>query len=1372
MNLKCKINGKEYPIVQGNTFSDEFNETLDSGSIIISQVEKIKNIKQYDDVYIYDNEFNGYENREEEINLINEIKFILTEQEEQEGISRGNWIYLELSDKFMRTLFSGNLVKYSLKIDFIEIDEDNVVKEDFCDCYITYENNIYYFYVPKLKIKEILTESSDTQGLWVFQRGEYFTEKYDVIKVIEANAKEFYHSNKNNNSFYKHLLIDKKNKETLRLESEEKNQYVILLMSETKRLETIPLPNFSITQPLDITFKKSIYDYIVDVIEMYSPIYKVVDNSESKSWKYQRKYTVDPNLKNIFGNTYSPDFTLNNPNLRDVLSQLMKVKDMIPYVEDDMIKAMDITQRKGDFSLKGVNFIKSNQDSENYCTSLKRTYSDALSEQKSCRLTEFLSFRNSNTGALTLDNMSIETTYPIYKVNKMYMCYYKKIEIQSNTTTDVKNKVFLCKQDISKLVKLNAERNVLSEDWNYFNSQIIKSVDDLSKFKLGTVGYDIGSKSITGWGNKYTSYALFNWFPQANTYIQKIFEFMDDIYPYGIYNYSYLREKLNLKNNEFPRIFKGKESFISPFENEYPAGLKSLFFEIEYESFYNGTIYHSKDNLDRDDIVINDNSSSSLTLIEQDGIMQKEKINRFGNEIFQFNARYKDVSEIQELGSVYNSKDGEDTDIIIYSREYSIQDNVVNCRYIGAKDYVLKNYFTSVYAKHRPYNLMSYGESVYRSENKMVYLMMDFDKKYIEKNKDVLVFKNFGDDLENGDYKSFGFFKKAFSFVNSTEVEQKNNFLNKDKINYGYYVVNDKKYASDVNVFTSANSLCFNLKMYDNVSAGVYVDVNNLEPDFQLFDVKDDVVGSLQDWYLTVDNEKTGFLEKIGFYVGHNDKNSYILEDGVFEIDEIIGKKEKNVVALNSQIIDNTLKPGNEIEIKTINVLKNDTVFKKIFELPKIDVKNNDFKNLIGNEYLLKKDNKELIDMTFQIEPITNNDKILFSPWTMKLSDLNGVYGKFSKPIYVADDNNFNIDDSSKKAYFKTIELIKPTKTNNDGTQNFPIMILSIKNQNLNSQGDASIINLEDSLRDKGLVETSINFSYNNTDKNHTPMTDNRYTVKWLMYDFNKIISYNKEENYIELEGTQQIFYNIYKWYDLLEVGKLRQSNDRVVLKFKKIDSIEENPLAKPAEGETWFAFDTRNQQIFIPYKKADYKIEYECGNGKYLTNNYDINESTANINDSYFVGANSFIYNQNMFVTTSNEPMKKYHVYNQYKDLREIGLSDYNTGPLVSDVFYFVEDDKLVVDLYNFEHKKDEVKSVQLWYRDEGGALNFVFGVNVDEEDFNKRRLEIHISLITHKDMRVFDKFHNVIGEVKNVANSEDVDDLTKQKYEKYIEK
>lgn len=1378
MKLKCKINGKEYDAVQGIPFSDEYNETLDSASIIISQVEKIDNIYPYDDVFFYDNEFNGYGRQRKE------YKDAISLIEEQEG---DFWFSLNIPDELMKILFERKqYFEYKIRIVFIQGDEVDSVSK-YCDCFITHKNNNYYFEIPNIDFKEKIVKSPDDENFWVLS-----TLSGNSIRIQDYNkviVEEFYvivSYNVNNNKFYKHLLIDDINREMIRLEDKTLYQYNILLCSETKRLETIPLPNFSITQPLEIDLKKSVYNYIVDIVDMYSPIYKIIDNEEFGTWKYEKKYIVDSSLKEIFGDVYSPDFTLNNPNLRDVLSQLMIVKDMIPYVEDDVIKAMDITERKGEFNTKGVNFIKSNLTSNNFCTSLKRTYSDALSEQKSCRLTEYLSFRNSDNALLTIDNMRLETTYPIYKINKMYMCYYKKFIIKTPDQPD-EVKAFLCKQDITKLVKLSSERNVLSEDWSKFNSINVKKVEDLSKFKIGTIGYDIGNKYIDGWGTKYTSYFLFNWFPSVNTYAQKILYFMDKFYPYGIYNYSFLRDNSRISaEQEIEMIPYLMNSMVSPLPTKTtstetteptlnPASLKSLVFEVEYESFYNGTIYHSKDNLNRDDIVVNDNSSSSLTLLEQDGIMQKEKINRFGNEVFQFNARYEDISDLQELGSVYNSKDGKDTDIIIYSREYAIQDNVINCRYLGAKDYVLKNYFTSVYAKHRPYNLMSYDESVYRSENKKVYLLLDLDKKVIEENKNVLVFKNFGEEyVAEAITKSSNSIWKLLSFLKQTLVNQKMDFLNYDKINYGFYEIKGKKYVSDVNVFTSADSLCFNLKMYDNVSAGVYIDTKNLEP-FESFGdfvtVVDDVKGSLQEWYLTVDNEKTGFIEKMSFYVGHIDKLRLIPDGIISDINVIADKSEKKLNTLKKEITEN----GNEIVVVEtgVDVLGDKTIYKNVFDLPKIDVDYNDMTNIIGNEYLLKKDNKELIDMTFQIEPITNSDKILFSPWLMKLSDLNGNYNKFFSPVSVSDDNNSGEDEKALVSIpMKTIEGFRTYNPGEYDSKNAPIMILSIKKNELNVEDSVDGFSLEKSLMDNNFVKTSVNFLFDKFYAETNRYNANTYTIRKLKYDFNRIVGYDKENGTIELEGTQFMTYYDYKWYDLFEWAKKKEFSSSVTMKFKKIDSIMDRPMMKPLEDEVWFAFDTVSEDVYIPNRKDNYKIEYECSNGKYLYTDRLLDESNAEIVNTYFLGTSDFTYYRNMFITTSNEPMKKHHVYNQYKNLEEIGLSEDNTGPLVSDVFYFSDDDVLTVDLYQFERDKENVKSIQLWYRDEGGALNFVFGVNVDENDFYKRRLDIHVSLITKKDMRVFDELHNEIGQVKNVANSEDYTDLVTQKYEKYIEK
>ena len=52
MKLKCMINNKEYDIVNGATFSEEYNETLDSGSIILDGVEKDNDLRPFDDVFI------------------------------------------------------------------------------------------------------------------------------------------------------------------------------------------------------------------------------------------------------------------------------------------------------------------------------------------------------------------------------------------------------------------------------------------------------------------------------------------------------------------------------------------------------------------------------------------------------------------------------------------------------------------------------------------------------------------------------------------------------------------------------------------------------------------------------------------------------------------------------------------------------------------------------------------------------------------------------------------------------------------------------------------------------------------------------------------------------------------------------------------------------------------------------------------------------------------------------------------------------------------------------------------------------------------------------------------------------------------------
>ena len=1019
MDLFCTINGIEHKIMQGCTFSEEFNETLDSGVIILPEEHKIKDLLAYDDVYIYTKvDKNG-----------NEISF----------------------------------------------------------------------------------------------KGYPFNEKDNPRPL-----------------FYRHLLVDQFTEEVLTLGDTEEEctyKYKIELMSETKKLETIQLPNISITQPISGD-KLSVWELINRFVGLYSPKYR--GKVGLSTWSWEQKYSLDASLRTTFSNVYSPDFTLNAPNLRTLLSKLFITKDMIPYVKDDVIYGMDISKRGTPFDLKDeqeMNKVVGSMTSDSYCDNLRRNYSDALSQDRTCRSVEYIGFRNSSSSLMTIKNMRLEFGMPIYKVNKMYMCYYKKINVnysqtisealQQSTSTvltktdprtnpiavvvdksgaksvykwrypadktmftdgtgasikyeiynksytlpcnsidftkwsfvdfaidsddtynpeweykkgdyvyfsgskyqsimDDKNQgntpclyvplknseegIFLCKQDITKLVQLNTKRDLLSQDWDDLHKgKIPQNIDDMAKYKFCTVGYDIGSKYITGWGDMY-SYPTF-WNDNKYTYIQNIASKLDYFYPTGINDPKYIGNCFapgavvfsalpanfwsimiagtNVSDQDKSATEKFFSTVVSPFTNP-SLKLKSFFFIVDYEGFYNGSLIHTKDN-NRDDITINDNSSESLTLIEQDGIFQHEKVNRFGNKALQIEARYDSfykkengnlVENLKQVGDVMNS--AYEKDVVIYHREYSIWDNCINCVYYGTKNYVLKNYFTSVYARYRTWNLMSYNESVQRSENIKNMILFDFEKSYYDGFSGSL----FEDFSGKNDYIA-----KVLSFLNSWKKENIVGLLEysvDDSIDSAYILKGGKKYAADMNSFVSKNSMCFNMRMFDNFSQGVFI--SNAEPfiltsydpetgepitrekwyekAFNFFNVHDDYSGSKQDWLSVVDSNVTGYAETMGFYVAHKIKNSYLPDDNFSDLS------------------------GNYVK---------ELYSEKIFKIPYIDVKDTDMSNKIGIERNFYKDNKEILDVTMQIENIKKSENLILSPWIMKLSDLMGDKPKFDSDIEKED---------------------------------------------------------------------------------------------------------------------------------------------------------------------------------------------------------------------------------------------------------------------------------------------------------------------------------------------------------------------------------
>lgn len=946
MDLRATINGIQYDILQGATFAEEFNETLDSGSIIINNVQKIRDLMPYDDVFIY----------------------------------------------------------------------------SFTD--------------PEYKFKGYPFDSENPRP-----------------------------------KFYKHLLVDQFTEEVLRLGDREEDgryKYKIELMSETKKLETIQLPNISVTQPIKGE-KRSVYKYAEIFVNLYSPTYKKAvykangDNSAvviSNEWADAVRYTLAPKLKNIFDNVYSPDFVLNTPTLRALLSKLFLVKDMIPYVQDDVIYAMDISKRgdKFDANPKYVNIITGSRTSDNHCDNLRRNYTDALSRDRSCRSVEYVGFRNSDNALMTIANMRLELGMPIYKINKIYLCYYKNIKVNYLGAKDsalaskgVEDGVMLCKQDISKLVKLNTERNLLSQDWeNLQEKNPPQSVDDMAKYKFCTVGYDIGSKYITGWGDIYT-YPTF-WNDNKYTAVQNIVSKMDYFYPFGIYDEPYVAKQFgegvsvystiddsfwtSIVTKKYSQSNGSVDMFFNTVESVFTnpsLKLKGLFFIVDYEGFYNGTIVHSKKN-ERDDIVINDNASESLTLIEQDAIYQTEKVNRFGNKALQINARYDSFFDsngnelLQPLASVYESS--YEDDVVIYHREYSIFNNCIQCTYYGTKNYVLKNWFTSVYARYRTWNLMSYNESVKRSENEKNYIFWSEKESYYE-NKAQTLFNN---------YKEVHYaLKEVLSCLVPWTIDNVSGiyeFTIDSKINCATIRgdIAGTAYLADLNAFVANNSLCFNIKTFDNFSQGVYI--SQAEPmigkarkdgseitktEWLNGDVNawwsyftdpatSDYSGSKQDYYSLVNN--IGETQSFSFEVGR--QTPVIESDG------------------SSSPID-FFKSSND---KTVLSAAVTFAYQQLLKIPN-QWGSKDVKLRVRKDFY--KDNKSYMDMTMQVENFSLSKNVIVAPWAMKLSDLLADYPKFDT-TFVDTTRPINGGYQIIVSGFETVA----EEAYQDGVSHLPILTVKI----------------------------------------------------------------------------------------------------------------------------------------------------------------------------------------------------------------------------------------------------------------------------------------------------------------------------------------
>lgn len=1320
MDYFVNINGTTHKLVQGFTVSEEYNETLDSANIIISDSPQL-NIKPYDDVFIY-SEYCGYYDAESNRIMPNyNQKFVFkgypVDSRNYKEIEMPYYYRHFLLDQYTEELLilgSSNLTsRYQYKIDLFSetkgletIQAPNVsITQPLTTnktSIIEYTNNFLELYNKKIKVSQV-----DNIDGWVYAH------KYNIAK--SSNERSMVVVKKYNASsvasIFNYDIIGVKNLNGSISDS------IKIPKEDYFKNNIIEFEGFEYYKRSRLLFPMKINGSYEDIISMNTI----------------KMPSLLDYVDNVFKESYSPDFTLNSPSLRQIIEKLFITKDCIPVVLDSEIYALDITKRRGEFDLKRgqINYITGSLSSDNYCTDLKRTYSEALTQENSGRYVEYLGFRNSNSALMTLENMRIETKFPIYKINKIYMCYFKKVIFYENDKEPTEN-YFLCKQDITPLVKLNSERNILSEDIEDFNLDINSPIEEISKFKLATVGYDIGSNYIEGWGTKY-SYPHQNFWWQGETtvaYIENMFNYMNRKYPYGIYDYDFIIKNIlgdsfdpdgNYATSTYFSVndsikipkYEDNDDWYSILDlinqtadraNEI-LHYKHLFFELDYQAFYSGSVVHSK-GLGSENITINDNQSSSLALLELDGLAQKEKLNRYGNKGLQINARYTNLNDIQGLGSVYEHDN--DNDIIIFHKQYSVNANVVNCTYYGSKNYVLKNYFTSVYARHRTYNLMGYGESITRAENEKMYVVLSKSKKYTDKDSNIK--------FEHFDNESF--IRLFFSFFKGVEsMKAYNDFDYSKKINYGFFYngksnnENGRRFGSDVNIFVNGLSLCLNIAMHDNIVAGTYI--SNMRNNYAFYDSGDYLVGATQKWAMMVDDVTTGRIESLNVSFGH---------------------------------VDDFLR-GDEIYSKNFDV---DSKYEKINKLPVL-ADNITLKNTIRLQKKFYKDNKEKIDMTVQIEPIADND-VFISPWVSKLSDLFSVYHKFNKSLTYEWDNQG--EEAFENSLYNTCSINTGGRTGGRP----PILIMVIEHE----KGEDWIENYKkiktidgSFIFDKKSPNAAYQFSNVQIQcKRIFPVSsDSLKIIADIPYTigekgssntgyrdscfYNEPLVFNKTviEQYTPMQG----YNNVYEYLKERVLKHIGKTDDNCTVLMCVLNDFHR-------------ALNNGESTSNVPLN-AFHGIEWGCYSGEGKSYSSEPGTTDDLISQGLLKGIKKLpgtvTYEQNLFYVYTDKTynFREYMVYDELSSLGAFHTLVYN-------------------DEINFEWNNDDLTinvSKQIptdgylfcYYKTENNMYNFVFGVRIDEKnnvEEGKTKINLYLSPIQFRDTSIYDKNTNLkIGDVHN---------------------
>lgn len=602
----------------------------------------------------------------------------------------------------------------------------------------------------KLALNSAFNETLDTGVIIIPNSEEIAIKRLDSAKITNENDVTI-----------KYFKVGTVVKEFETFEEPFRYKYTIELVSPTIDLQSIVLPNISITQPLDITgvAKRSIYYHLQRLVDVFA-----------------QDFTISEELKAATENIECPETQYNRKTLFEIFNDLLiNVPAVVTVLENNVISLIRLDTEGAEIRKEKIVNIVETKRIDEYCSEIEMSAENVV-EGSANTFTALAVSPRSDDYIMTTDNPQIILDKPIYRIEKIEMFIpdkstriYYSLEGKQNSVDISATPI-----DITKYVVEESVYNTkLPYDSLTFETLVNGQVNpDLYKYKRAFLSYAQGSNVINNLA--YMEKGLFG-----------------NVYPFSlaiVYAASIIDYALQIIPSD--AVLTGINALE---EINYISDPRDALFNITYVSQTGLRFRVKKPNTDNTNYkLVIDNQSNSYVDSQALWKVEKENAKRLGNPELKINMIFDSIDEIPSYAAKYGN-------YILTNSIVNVFANKVVFEGYFTKDYIRKNLYTGIKSKARFTSIAKGSEALSRQDLLILDYELTTQEPDIMRESSIMPYlvKNFGKNTNN------------LALYVSTISE---NFYS-----HGSFLLNNS-------VYKFGNNMIYSFSFKDNFNAGMQVD--------------------------------------------------------------------------------------------------------------------------------------------------------------------------------------------------------------------------------------------------------------------------------------------------------------------------------------------------------------------------------------------------------------------------------------------------------------------------------------------------------------------------------------------------------------------